>query len=69
MTNPCATAAREGREARKAGKPRVSPYINIPLLRAFHQPWLNGWDAMDEVLRDNPPCYADGNREPLTKKG
>ena len=41
-------AMKEGREARKEGKPRNSPYEGIKLLQAFHQPWLNGWDAMAE---------------------
>ena len=47
---PHIVASREGREARKIGKPRISPYANIPMLIAFHQPWLDGWDAMDEIM-------------------
>lgn len=43
-------AMQEGREARKDGRPRVSPYGEIPLLKAFHKPWLSGWDAMDKFL-------------------
>ena len=35
-------AMKEGREARKEGKPRVSPYEGIAMLKAFHRPWLNG---------------------------
>ena len=42
---------KEGREARKDGRARVSPYESIAMLRAFHIPWLRGWDAMDDILR------------------
>ena len=48
---PFYVAAKEGREARKAGRPRKSPYENIPALKAFHQPWLDGWDTMERVER------------------
>lgn len=53
MTNPTAdrVGAREGREARKDGRPRVSPYASIKLFRVFHESWLLGWDAMDDVLK------------------
>lgn len=52
MSNPkpALAASQEGREARKEGKPRVSPYEGIAALRAWHQPWLNGWDAMDALI-------------------
>jgi hypothetical protein len=43
-------AMQEGREARKAGEPRVSPYAGIALLQALSGPWLAGWDAMDSIL-------------------
>jgi hypothetical protein len=42
---------KEGREARKNGRERVSPYENIATLRAFHVPWLRGYDAMNELMR------------------
>jgi hypothetical protein len=45
-------AMKEGREARKEGKARKSPYEGIALLQAFHGPWLAGWDAMDSVLSE-----------------
>ena len=51
-------AMKEGREARKEGRPRVSPYENITLLRAFHVPWLNGWDAMNDILRSSPDFHT-----------
>ena len=38
-------ALREGMEARKAGKPRKSPYAGIELLRAAHAAWLKGWES------------------------
>jgi hypothetical protein len=59
-TNPKAVrdAGRDGRDARKDGKPRSSPYAGIELLRSCHSAWLLGWDAMDQVLRGNPPEYA-----------
>lgn len=52
MSNPkpALAANQEGREARKAGKPRMSPYGKIKALRSWHRHWLEGWDAMDAVL-------------------
>jgi hypothetical protein len=43
-------ALKEGAEAKKAGRPCVSPYLDgkgeiIPLLRNLHRAWLNGWTA------------------------
>lgn len=43
-------AMKEGREARKDGRPRKSPYEDIPALAAFHLPWLDGWDSMNTML-------------------
>lgn len=37
----------EGREARKAGRPRVDPYAGIAAFRKLGPPWLAGWDSMD----------------------
>ncbi len=45
-------AMKEGREARKEEKPRQSPYEKVQILKAFHQPWLNGWDGMDDILKE-----------------
>jgi hypothetical protein len=46
-----ARAMKEGREARKEGRPRINPYAQIPAFRRFREPWFEGWDAMDAVLR------------------
>ena len=51
-------AMKERREARKEGRRRLSPYEHIAMLKAFHIPWLNGWDAMDDILRSSPDFHT-----------
>lgn len=45
-------AYRKGRDAKLAGKPRVSPYYDqrthrgsVTYSRAFNRYWLQGWDS------------------------
>lgn len=46
MKSAARDAFREGREARRAGKERKSPYEGIGTLRSLHAAWLSGWDTM-----------------------
>lgn len=48
------SAVMEGREARKRGEPRKSPYEGVEMLKHFHVPWLSGWDSMDWIISREP---------------
>jgi hypothetical protein len=43
-------AMNEGREARKDGKPRLSPYDDVGRLHWAHMAWCDGWDAMHGIV-------------------
>jgi len=51
LGKPYFQSCKEGREARKCGRPRVNPYVKVPALSAFVQGWFDGWDAMDDVKK------------------
>jgi hypothetical protein len=52
-------ARKKGFEARRAGKPKVSPYGDtrtdrgsVTFSRAFHRVWIEGWEAADTADKE-----------------
>jgi len=52
-------ARKKGFEARRAGKPKVSPYGDtrtdrgsVTFSRAFHRAWIEGWETADKEMEE-----------------